>query len=249
MLWVNTVPGVEDARFGHMQLDISSGPSVASDYTNLIYASDGAVSDTQTATLVGSDGSETALFNDNYEVFEGSSGDPASLVMNTIHDPTPDQGSGDDAAPIFGYEKCQWLRHASQELMGASCSAMYGGSLVSGTVFESAAGTMECGRLLAMNNMAMDAYETFSAGRCARGSPVDTANYAPSWTKRLLVGGECHHETPVSHANTPGSNANTPSPPPRLRRKHPLLQLKHALPIRTAFLSSSRDANHKTPCP
>ena len=193
MLWVNAVPRVEDARFGHMQLDISSDLSVASDYTNLIYANDGAVSDTQTASLQGSDGLEKAFFNDNFEVFEGSSGDDqsisqASLVMNTIHDPTPDQGSGGDA-PIFGYAKCQWLRHARAELPGSACSAVYGGSMTTGAVFQSAAGTMECGRLLAINNKALSAYETFSTGRCPRGSPVDTPNYAPSWTKRLLVGG------------------------------------------------------------
>eukprot|EP00967_Tisochrysis_lutea_P091539 scaffold131511_cov24-Tisochrysis_lutea.AAC.1 len=62
--------------------------------------------------------------------------------MNTIHDPTPDQGSSGDA-PIFGYAKCQWLRHARGELPGAACSAMWGGSLVDGYVFQAAAGTME----------------------------------------------------------------------------------------------------------
>jgi hypothetical protein len=196
MLWVNSVPGVEDARFGHIQREISPGPSTESDYTNLIYASDGNVTDTQTATMVEEDGYEKAFFNDNFVVFAGGSGaEPASgelndaaLVMHTIHDPTPDQGSGGDS-PLYGYAKCQWLRHARGELPGDPCSAMWGGSTVKGTVFQAAAGTMECGRLLAINSVSLDASQAVSTGRCPRGSDVDTANYIPGWTRRLLIGG------------------------------------------------------------
>lgn len=197
MLWVNTVPLPEDARFGLMQPEMASGPSAASDSTNLIWGSDGHVSDTPTATLTSADGEATLYYNDNFRVSEGSSGEAelasgaipdGSLVMNTIDDPTPDQGSGGDA-PIYGYAKCQWLRHARGELPGSACSATWGGSRVEGYVFQAAAGTMECGRLLAINNQAMDAYQAIATGRCPRGSPVDTANYFPAWTRRLLVGG------------------------------------------------------------
>lgn len=132
-------------------------------------------------------------YNDEWELLEGSGPvHDAALVMNTIDDPTPDQGSGGDS-PLYGLAKCDWIRHATpSEVVGSLCGGEVRGQFTWGTIFQAAAGSLECGRLLATNSATMDDYTSYTSvtsTRCPRGSDVDTLNHNPGWTKRLLIGG------------------------------------------------------------
>lgn len=102
---------------------------------------------------------------------------------------------------LRGYTTCEWLRACDRgvETTGSRCSTARDGATRAGFCFESATGSLECGRAVSLedarDSFAGVAHPVRQAGesgvtmRCPQGAPV--TSYAPLGTRapRLLLGG------------------------------------------------------------
>jgi len=86
-----------------------------------------------------------------------------SLMLGPIYEEFKKIGSfGEGGGQKFGYASCHWLKACSgSDMVGSTCSATLSGVLYTGYCFKSDTGTLECGRLAALDNEYADKRAVF----------------------------------------------------------------------------------------
>jgi len=105
-----------------------------------------------------------------------TSGWSKTPVMGLIYKEALKVG-GLGGASVFGYSSCQWLRHCDQtgEDVGSKCSSTLSNVAYAGHCFKSDSGSLECGRLTAMDDMYGDRPIVFDSIMSPTLQPVGTA--------------------------------------------------------------------------
>ena len=98
------------------------------------------------------------------QVFVVATSNSAEKVANSAYAKTPETQpytteylkrgfTGHGNGQKFGYATCHWIRHCtSSEMIGSACTATHGTVSYSGFCFKSDTGSLECGRLTAMDD-------------------------------------------------------------------------------------------------
>lgn len=129
-------------------------PYTTDTFANTNYATDAAH---PSDVMIGKDNQasmvDDSVYQDNiYAVGSSTSGYSKSASRTTYFEfmKTQSFGSGGHS---FGYASCQWLRGCtSSESTGSACSATLSGVDYNGYCFNSDTGSLECGRLAALDN-------------------------------------------------------------------------------------------------